>query len=136
MAVKLQIALTIIDGSFSIHRLSSDAAIPADVLQQTFFAVLRSDTELSLVCSSSVPVESQRVSTGWACLKVAGPLDFNLTGIIAAISSALSAASVPVFIVSSFDTDYVLVRHTDLDQAVAALRAGGMKCDGAGLQSE
>jgi len=125
----MQIALTIIDGSFNIHRLPSDATIPADVLREAFFAVLRSDTELSLVCSSAVSVESERVSADWACLKVAGPLDFDMTGIIAAISAALSAAALPVFVISSFDTDYVLVRGVDLDKAVAALRAGGMQCD-------
>jgi len=126
----MKITLTIIDGSFNIHRLPSNATIPTDVLRETFFAVLRSDTELSLVCSSTVSVESERVSADWACLKVAGPLDFDMTGIIAAISTALSAASLPVFVVSSFDTDYVLIRSVDINRAVSALRAGGMQCDG------
>lgn len=125
----MQIALTIVDGSFSIHRLSSNATIPAAVLRETFFSILRSEEELSLVCSSSVSINSERVSTGWACLMVAGPLDFDMTGIIADISGVLSAASLPVFVISSFDTDYVLVRGADLDKAVTALRAGGMKCD-------
>ncbi len=125
----MQIALTIVDDSFSIHRLPGDAVIPVEVLRETFFAVLRSDEELSLVCSSSVPIESDKVNAGWACLKVAGPLDFELTGIIARISAALSAAALSVFVVSSFDTDYVFVRGTDLKKAVAALQADGMRCD-------
>jgi hypothetical protein len=131
----MQIKLTIIAGAFSIHRLAGDAPIPAEVLRETFFAILRSDAELSLVCSSSVPVEAEQTRAGWACLQVAGPLDFGLTGIIATISAALSAASVPVFVVSSFDTDYILVRDHDLDQAVAALRAGGIECKTAGNES-
>lgn len=125
----MQISLTIVDGSFSIHRLANDAAIPANVLCESFFSVLRSDAELSLVCSSSVHVEAERTTSGWACLQVDGPLDFGMTGIIATISAVLSAASLPIFVISSFDTDYVLVRGTDLDKAVVALRAGGMECN-------
>ncbi len=128
----MQIALTIVDGSFSIHSLASDAVIPADVLSASFFAVLRSDVELSLVCPSSVHVEAERTSSGWACLQVAGPLDFGMTGIIAAVSAVLAAASLPIFVIASFDTDYVLVRGADLSKAVVALRAGGMDCDRAG----
>jgi len=128
----MRIKLTIIDGTFSIHRLASDEPIPAAVLREPFFAVLRSAAELSLVCSSSVAVEAQKTSAGWACLEVAGPLDFGMTGIIASISKALSNASVPVFVVSSFDTDCILVRERDLDQAVAALRAGGIECESTG----
>ncbi len=124
----MKITLTVVDGSFSIHRLPAGAPIPADVLGETFFAVLASNAELSVVCSSAVSVESEKVSVGWSGLKVAGPLDFDMTGIIASISSALSAASVSVFVVSSFDTDYVFVRGIDLDKAVAALQAGGMQC--------
>ena len=132
----MQIALTIVEGSFSIHCLPNDAAIPADVLCESFFAVLRSDTELSLVCPASVHVEAQRTSPGWACLQVAGPLDLGMTGIIATISAVLSAASIPIFVVSSFDTDYVLVRGADLGKAVGALRAGGMDCDLVGHDDE
>ena len=124
----MQIALTIVDGSFSIHRLANDAPIPEDVLHEPFFAILRSDEELSLVCRSSLSIEADRTHAGWACLQVAGPLAFELTGIIAAISAALAAASLPVFVVSSFDTDYVLVREAELDSAIDALRAAGIEC--------
>ena len=128
----MQIALTIVDGSFSIYRLANDAVIPDDVLQEPFFAILHSEEELSLVCRSSLAVTADRNSAGWACLKVAGPLDFGLTGIIAAISAALSTASLSVFVISSFDTDYVLVRETELDSAFKALRAAGIECTGDG----
>ena len=117
----MELKLTIVDGSFSIHRLAGNMSIPAAVLREPFFAVLRSDEELSLVCSSSVPVEAEKTSDDWSCLQVAGPLDFGMTGVIAEISAVLSNASVPVFVVSSFNTDYVLVRDDDLDKAVAAL---------------
>lgn len=132
----MQIELTIIDGSYSIHRLSSDARIPAAVLKEPFFAVLRSGAELSLVCAASVDIDGEKSSSGWACLEVVGPLDLGMTGIIAEISTILSAAKLPVFVVSSFDTDYVLVRGDKLGNAVAALRAGGIGCNPAGMEAE
>lgn len=125
----MQIAVTIVHGNFSIHRLASDAEIPDAVLKEPFYAVLRSDAELSLVCSASIDIRAQQTSSGWACLKVAGPLDFNMTGIIASLSTALSDASIPVFVVSSFDTDYLLVNGENLDKALEALRARGIECD-------
>ncbi len=130
----MEISVTIVDGSFSIHRLASDAKIPDDVLRETFFSLLRSTDELSLVCRSSLSVEADRTSAGWACLQVVGPLDFGLTGIIASISKALAAASLSIFVVSSFDTDYVLVREATLDSAINTLQAAGIECtsDGRG----
>ena len=124
----MRIALSIVEGSFSVHRLENDAAIPAEVLNEPFFSIVRSDEELSLVCRSSLCVESDKTNTGWACLKVSGPLDFGLTGVIASISGALSAASLSVFVVSSFDTDYVLVREATLDRAINVLQAADIKC--------
>jgi len=130
----MQISLTVVDGSFSIHRLASDAIIPNDVLHEKFFSILRSTDELSLVCRSLLSVEADQTSAGWACLQVVGPLDFGLTGIIASISKALAAASLSVFVVSSFDTDYVLVREATLDSAISSLQAAGIECtsDGRG----
>jgi len=125
----MQIALTVVEGSFSIHRLANDAAIPDDFLREPFFAIVRTGEELSLLCRSTLTVAAGRTSAAWACLQVAGPLDLGLTGIIAAISGALSAASLPVFVVSSFDTDYVLVREAELGSAIDVLRAAGIECE-------
>ena len=62
---------------------------------------------------------------GWRCLSVAGPLDFSLVGVLSGLTAALADARVPVFVLSSFDTDHLLVRAHDLDRAVAALRDAG-----------
>ena len=124
----MKISVTIVDGSFSIHRLASDAMIPDDVLQETFFSLLRSTDELSLVCRSSLSVEADRTSAGWACLQVVGPLDFGLTGFIASISKAVAAGALAVFVVSGLSTDYVLVREATLDSAITSLQAAGINC--------
>lgn len=66
-----------------------------------------------------------RVETGFACLRVEGPLDLALVGILARLSGALAAAGVPLFALSTFNTDYLMVRADRLDDALAALRAAG-----------
>ena len=62
---------------------------------------------------------------GWRCLKLAGPLDLNLTGVLASVLEPLAAAGVSIFAVSTFDTDCVLVRGSMLETAIAALRRAG-----------
>jgi hypothetical protein len=88
-------------------------------------SVTRTADELSIVCSAaSVPtaVSAQR---GFRCLRVVGPLDFAATGILESLLRPLADAGVSVFVVSTYDTDYVLVRAACLEPAVAALcRAG------------
>ena len=118
----MQIALTIIGGSFSIHRLASDAGIPTDILSEPFFAVLRSTEELCLAFGLSVDGPRSRRKRAQAGLVLVSRVRSRTSHDRAAISAVLSSASVPVFVVSSFDTDYVLVRSDDLDLAVAALR--------------
>jgi hypothetical protein len=66
-----------------------------------------------------------RIEPGWRAIKVAGPLDFSLTGILATLASPLAEAGISLFAVSTYDTDYVLVREVDLGRAQAVLRAAG-----------
>jgi uncharacterized protein len=66
-----------------------------------------------------------RREAGWRCLKVLGPLDFSLTGILAALAAPLAAAGIPVFVVSTFDTDYLMVKAENLDRAGATLSGAG-----------
>jgi hypothetical protein len=92
--------------------------------------VTRSDTELSVVCREEDVPAGASAERGWRALEVAGPLDFSLTGIVASLVSPLADAAVPIFVLSTFDTDYLLVREPDLPRAVEALRAAGHTVDG------
>lgn len=118
-------SLRLLEGRFSVHRLAPDAPLPPGLLEEPFFALLRSPDELSVCCPSSLPVTAQRSEHGWAALAVVGPLDFQLTGILAGLTAPLAAAAVPVFGVSSFDTDYLLVREQHLETALTTLRRAG-----------
>ncbi len=90
----------------------------------TFFA--RTDEELSLVCpADACPKGTLKKEEGWRCLKVMGPLDFSLIGILAKIADTLAKAGVSIFAVSTYDTDYVLLRAERLADALQALTAAG-----------
>ena len=62
---------------------------------------------------------------GWRALRIAGTLDFSLTGVLSTLTALLAAAQIPVFAVSTYDTDYILTRETDFDRAICALADGG-----------
>ena len=88
-------------------------------------AVTRTADELSLVCAEDAVPEDVAAERGWAVLKAHGPFAFTLTGVLAAILVPLADAGVPIFALSTYDTDYVLVPGARAGDAVAALRAAG-----------
>jgi uncharacterized protein len=119
-----QLDLTLLRESLAVCRLPSQAAVP-DWATGSFIAIARTPDELSIVCAeASVPAEVQ-AERPWRAFMVAGPLDFALTGILAAIATPLAEAGVPIFAISTFDTDYVLVRAADVSRATKALRTAG-----------
>ena len=91
-----------------------------------FWCLLQSPTETSLICEDKyVPREATGMAANWRCLEVAGPLNFSMVGILARISQPLAEADISIFVVSAFETDYVLVRQEDMARATEALRASG-----------
>jgi hypothetical protein len=120
-----KLTLSILKGRFAICRLSASAEIPRPSLNEVFFSTTRTSDELSIVCpEESAPAEG-RCEKGWQCLKVQGPLDFSMTGVMASLAMPLSEAGVSIFSVSTFDTDYLLVKATDLERAILALNKAG-----------
>ena len=91
-----------------------------------FVSITRTEEELSIVCDERlVPFEFVAVERGFRMLMVVGPLDFSLTGVMASIAGPLAEAGVSLFAISTYDTDYVLVREERLGEAVEALRGAG-----------
>jgi len=100
--------------------------VPEQILSSVPCFVGRTATELSLVCATElVPVDALEREDGWRAMGIVGQLDFGLTGILARIAGVLAQANIPIFAVSTYDTDYVLVKQERLDAAVAALSAAG-----------
>ena len=112
--------LRVLAGRFAVCRLAPDAPVPAD-----FWSVTRTEDELSVICAEDAVPAGAAAEHGWRSLRVAGPLDFALTGVAAALTAPLAAARVSVLAVATFDTDYLFVREESLGRAVAALEAAG-----------
>jgi hypothetical protein len=119
-----RLTLVVLPGLFAVCRLPADAAAPAWP-SGSFYSVTRTADELSVVCRQEDVPASVRCEPGWRCLRVAGKLDFALVGVLAALLVPLAEAGVSVFAVSTFDTDFFLVKEADLDRAVGALRSAG-----------
>ncbi len=119
--------LVVIQGRYTIHRLDKTQKIPDTVFGSSFYSVTKTDDELSVVCESALIVPADQSETGWSCLKVLGPLEFSLTGILADLSDCLARAGVSIFAVSTYDTDYILVKTQALADTTAVLSAAGHK---------
>ena len=117
--------LELLDEIFSIHRLSPSAKIPEEISGEAFLNIVKTDEELSIVCRNSLGIDSERCDQDWSCIKVPGPLDLNATGILAKLSKVLADAQISIFAISTFDTDYILVKADKTDEAVAALKSSG-----------
>jgi uncharacterized protein len=119
----------------AVCRLASDARIPAWGLEGGFFCVVRTPDELSIVCTEDACSEDlcnedrmgdgASAERGWVALKLEGPFPFSMTGVLACFVQPLAEAQIPIFAISTFDTDYVLIKRENLKGAMMALGAAG-----------
>lgn len=121
----MNLRLSLLPGRLAVCRLAPADAVPAWAASPPFSSVTRTAAELSIVCAEeNVPADVRR-EAGFRAYVVAGPLDFGLTGVIASLTEPLARAGVPVFVVSTFDTDYLLLREERLAEASAVLGRAG-----------
>jgi uncharacterized protein len=118
------LTLQLLPGPLAVCRLDAEAAVPAWAAGAVT-SVTRTPDELSVVCSEEAVPADVKAERGFRCLVVLGPLDFSLPGVIASLSAPLAIARVSIFVLSTFDTDLLLVRATQLAQAVSVLRDAG-----------
>jgi hypothetical protein len=117
--------LALLPGTFAVVRLAAGAAVPAWAWEGAVTSITRTPDELSIVCEADGVPGNVQAERGWRAMRVAGTIDFALTGILASVLSPLASAQVSIFAVSTFDTDYVLVREAALERALAALSGAG-----------
>lgn len=120
-----RLTLSILPETFAVSRLDAGAPVPAWATGGRLSSVTRTRDELSIVSVESRVPEGVASERGWRCLKVEGVLDFSLVGILASLASPLAKAGVSIFTVSTYDTDYVLVKSASLERAASVLEAGG-----------
>ncbi|MBS0652450.1 MAG: ACT domain-containing protein [Verrucomicrobia bacterium] len=116
------LTLSVMSVSLAVVRLDASSAIPLWATEgKGFFSITKTDDELSVVCSEDNVPQDVKVEKGWKCLKVEGPLDFGLTGILSSLAQPLAEAKISIFAISTFDTDYVMVKKENLQKAIEVL---------------
>ena len=122
--------LDVLPGTVAVARLDPSAAVPGWAAGEALSAVIRTAGELTIVCAAGAVPPDVRSEGPFRTLAVRGPLDFALTGILAALAAPLADDGISIFALSTFDTDLLLVREHDLPAARAALERAGHKVDG------
>jgi hypothetical protein len=120
--------LTVLPGEYSVWRLAANEPLPS-IEGGSFLSMTRTDDELSVVSASTDVPAGAWAETGWRCLRVEGPLPFEMTGVLAALSAPLAQAEIPIFVVSTYDTDYFLVKAGDLERTCTTLSDEGFVVD-------
>lgn len=119
--------LAVLTEKFTIHSLPVGSEIPIQVLNSSLYFIGKTHEELSIVVPETVRVDSEESDTDWRVLEVLGPLQLSMVGIMAQIGNVLATAQVSIFIVSTFETDFFLVKQKDLKTATEALEQDGYK---------
>jgi len=120
-----QLTLLVVDGTLAVCRLDSDAPMPPWATAGDLFSITRTADELSVVCRQDAVPDGINCERGWRCLRVAGTIPFSVVGVLASLTAPLADAGISVFALSTFDTDYLLVKAKDLERAVDVLRRRG-----------
>jgi hypothetical protein len=120
----MQLRISILPGLLAVCRLAPDAHVPSWV-RGAFTSVTRTEDELSIVCDDEAVPEDVQAERGWRALKVLGPIPFEMTGVAAALVAPLAEARISVFLMATFDTDYLLLKEDVFERAVGILRGVG-----------
>jgi hypothetical protein len=123
--------LSLVDGQFAVCRLPACAPWPVP-RPGPLLSITRTAEETSVVCLRENAPRGARVEDGWRALKLEGPIPFEEVGVLSALSGSLAGAGLSLFAISTFDTDYILVKEADLAAAVDALGKAGFGVDGTG----
>ena len=120
-----QLVLTISSEVLAICQLPRDTTLPEWVTTADFYSVTRTEHELSVICPERQVPADVKSEGGWRALYSEGPLGFTLTGLLESLAEPLAVACVSIFVISTFTTDYLMVKQDDLDIAVLALQGAG-----------
>ncbi len=121
----INLKMTVLKGTFAVCRLETSESIPDWIEQEDFYSITRTSNELSIVCIEKNIPENIQCERDWKILKVEGPLDFSLVGILSSLSAALARQGISIFAISTYDTDYILVKNKDLTLAKSTLSQEG-----------
>lgn len=116
-----KLTLSLLKDKFGVCRLNSNECIPSWGTRSEFFSITKTLDELSIVCSEEYIPKDIKCEREWKALKIEGPLDFSLIGILSKISRLLAKEGISIFAISTYDTDYILVKENHIENAVSVL---------------
>lgn len=120
-----RLKLQLLDPEFGIIRFDAYDKIPDWIFKLEFYSITRTETELTIVCPSYKIPEPVDFDGGWKCLRVEGTFSFNEIGIIASLSNTLAQHGISIYVVSTYDTDYVSVKEKNINKTIEALQGQG-----------
>jgi hypothetical protein len=120
-----KLSLKILPGRMAVCRFDPTAALPDWIAEVGFYSITRTEEELTIVCPETHLTPGISSEAGWRCFQVQGLLDFSEIGIIFSLTRPLAENGVSVFVISTFNTDYLMVKDRDLAKAIDALTAEG-----------
>jgi hypothetical protein len=126
----MNINFKLLHGQYTIVQFPPESEIPTWIQGDDFIALVRTRDELSIVCESELTPNDVRSDQCWRILKVDEILDFSLVGILAQISTILASEGVSIFVISTYNTDYLMIKDEQLRKAVVALQQAGHKVAG------
>ena len=115
----------VLKGLYSVCRLNNDAEISDWINKSEFYLITQTDCELSIVCFQENIPSAVKFEKDWKIITIDGKLDFSLIGIISKISSLLAENGISIFVISTFDTDYFMVKQENFDKTIELLKAIG-----------
>jgi len=115
------LTMKLLKEKYGVCRLGKTELIPEWALNSEFFSITKTSDELSIVCYQGNIPSYIKCERDWRILKIEGPLDFSLIGILSSISAILANNKISIFAISTYDTDYILVKSSDLDNAIQSL---------------
>ena len=119
--------LKILDNKLKVIKLKSNETVPEIVYKQEFYSITKTDEELSIVVDENVNILSNVVEYNWKAIKIVGTLDFSLIGILSKISNILAQAEISIYALSTYNTDYILVKADKLEKAIKVLEQNEYK---------
>lgn len=119
------LSLLILEDKLAVCHLPPGSAVPPPGPEDSLYALVHTAEEVSLVCCSELVPIGAEVEYDWRAIKVQGPLDFSMVGVLVSLALPLSQQGVSIFAISTYETDYLLVKEIRLSAAVEALRAAG-----------
>ena len=120
-----RLTISILPGRLGVCRLDPGEPVPPWATSGPFVSVTRTEDELSVVCAEGAVPEGVKCETGWRCLRIRGPLAFSETGVISSLAAPLAKAGISIFVVSTYDTDHILLKEECLEAAQAVLASEG-----------